>query len=109
LIAALAWLFFCGSTSIMADNSSPTRIGTPGGEVVISTPAEHTAYGDDQLHHDWSAPEFTGGGMSSALFALGSDCWRSGLEPGAVEAVICGVFLADRRRPACVQTHTQEN
>jgi hypothetical protein len=31
LIAALAWLFFCGSTSIMADNSSPTRIATPGG------------------------------------------------------------------------------
>jgi enamine deaminase RidA (YjgF/YER057c/UK114 family) len=28
----------------MADNSSPTRIATPGGEVVISTPAEHTAY-----------------------------------------------------------------
>ncbi len=44
LIAALAWLFFCGSTPIMADNSSPTRIATPGGEVVISTPAEHKAY-----------------------------------------------------------------
>ena len=30
----------------MADNSSSTRIATPGGEVVISTPAEHTAYDD---------------------------------------------------------------
>jgi enamine deaminase RidA (YjgF/YER057c/UK114 family) len=28
----------------MADNSESTRIATPGGEVVISTPAEHTAY-----------------------------------------------------------------
>ena len=43
-IAALAWLFICGSTPIMADNSSPIRIAAPGGEVVISTPAEHTAY-----------------------------------------------------------------
>jgi hypothetical protein len=43
-IAALAWLFFCRSTPIMADNSSPTRIATPGGEIVISTPAEHTTY-----------------------------------------------------------------
>jgi len=43
-ITVLAWLFICGSTPIMADNSSPTRIATPGGEVVISTPAEHTAY-----------------------------------------------------------------
>lgn len=44
LIAAPAWLFFCGSTRIIADNSSLTCIATPGGEVVISTPAEHTAY-----------------------------------------------------------------
>jgi enamine deaminase RidA (YjgF/YER057c/UK114 family) len=28
----------------MADNSESTRIATPGGEVVINTPAEHTAY-----------------------------------------------------------------
>jgi len=46
LIAALAWIFLCGSTPIMADDSSPTRIATPGGEVVIGTPAEHTAYDD---------------------------------------------------------------
>jgi enamine deaminase RidA (YjgF/YER057c/UK114 family) len=45
-ITVLAWLFICGSTPIMADNSSPTRIATPGGEVVFSTPAEHTAYDD---------------------------------------------------------------
>lgn len=43
-IAALAWIFFCGSAPIMADNSSPTRIAKPGGDVAISTPAEHTAY-----------------------------------------------------------------
>jgi hypothetical protein len=32
----------------MADNPPPIRIATPGGEVVISTPAEHTAY------YDWN-------------------------------------------------------
>ncbi len=45
-ITVLAWLFICGSTPIMAGNSAPTRIATPGGEVVISRPAEHTAYDD---------------------------------------------------------------
>jgi enamine deaminase RidA (YjgF/YER057c/UK114 family) len=43
-IAALASRFFCGSTPIVGENSSPIRIATPGGEVVISNSAEHTAY-----------------------------------------------------------------
>jgi enamine deaminase RidA (YjgF/YER057c/UK114 family) len=45
-IAALTWFSICGSTPIMADNPPPIRIPTRGGEVVISTPAEHTAYDD---------------------------------------------------------------
>jgi enamine deaminase RidA (YjgF/YER057c/UK114 family) len=46
IITILAWLFICGRTPIMTDNSTPTRIATPGGEIVISTPAEFTAYDD---------------------------------------------------------------
>jgi enamine deaminase RidA (YjgF/YER057c/UK114 family) len=43
-IAAQVSRFFCGSTAIMGDNYSPIRIATPGGEVVISNPSEHSAY-----------------------------------------------------------------
>jgi enamine deaminase RidA (YjgF/YER057c/UK114 family) len=46
IIIILAWLFICGRTPIMTDNSTPTRIAAPGGEIVISTPAEFTAYDD---------------------------------------------------------------
>jgi len=30
----------------MADSPAPIRVPTPGGEVILSTPAEHTAYDD---------------------------------------------------------------
>jgi enamine deaminase RidA (YjgF/YER057c/UK114 family) len=46
IITILAWLFICGRTPIMTDNTTPTRIVTPGGEIVISTPAGFTAYDD---------------------------------------------------------------
>jgi enamine deaminase RidA (YjgF/YER057c/UK114 family) len=45
-MAALTWFSVCWSTPIMADNPPPIRISTTGGEVVLSTPAEHTAYDD---------------------------------------------------------------
>ena len=34
----------CGTTPIMAETPAQIRIPTPGGEVILSTPAEHTAY-----------------------------------------------------------------
>ena len=34
----------CGNTPIMAETPAQLRIPTPGGEVILSTPAEHTAY-----------------------------------------------------------------
>jgi len=34
----------CGNTPIMAETPAQIRIPTPGGEVILSTPAEHTAY-----------------------------------------------------------------
>jgi enamine deaminase RidA (YjgF/YER057c/UK114 family) len=43
-ITVLAWLFISWSAPIMADNPPQIRIPTPGGEVILSTPAEHTAY-----------------------------------------------------------------
>jgi len=43
---ALTWLSVCWSTTVMTDNTPPIRISTSGGEIVLSTPAEHTAYDD---------------------------------------------------------------
>jgi enamine deaminase RidA (YjgF/YER057c/UK114 family) len=42
--AALAGLYHLREYPVMADSAAPTRILTPGGEAVISTPAEHTVY-----------------------------------------------------------------
>ena len=49
LVLALVVLIcfsICGSTPIMADTAAPICIPTPGGKVILSTPAEHTAYDD---------------------------------------------------------------
>jgi enamine deaminase RidA (YjgF/YER057c/UK114 family) len=45
-MVALTWFSACWSTTVMTDNSLPIRISTSGGEIVLNTPAEHTAYDD---------------------------------------------------------------
>jgi enamine deaminase RidA (YjgF/YER057c/UK114 family) len=45
-LVVLICLSICENTPIMAETPAPIRIPTPGGEVILSTPAEHTAYDD---------------------------------------------------------------
>jgi hypothetical protein len=90
----------------MADNSSPTRIATPGGEVVISTPAQPTVMINS--YHDWSAPEFTGERYVSSGVTYAKALAE--LEPGGGRTVTCGE-CSNLNRPSesLLQTHTQEN
>ena len=49
-LVVLICFSICASTPFMADTPAPIRIPTPGGEVILSNPAEHTAY------DDWNYP-----------------------------------------------------